>query len=111
MFNQEKTNRHIDISIDNSSIDNNNNYNIDMDEWIKNFSPKTKKEFLAIKIAKELGDIKNLALYLSYCKKYPENLIIRAFQKVNEIPISKIKKSRGALFNYLIQKYAREKTN
>ena len=82
-----------------------------MDEWIKYFKPKTKKEFLALGVAKELGDIKNLALYLSYCKKYPENLINKTLIKVNEIPISKIKKSRGALFNYLIQKYAKEKTN
>ena len=69
------------------------------------FKPKTKEELLAVDIATEFNDLKSLPLYISYCKKYPEPLIRRVFEKVKETPLHKIKKSRGALFNYLIQKH------
>ena len=79
-----------------------------MEDWIKNFEPESKEELLAIDVATALNDIDNLAFYISYSKKYPENLIRRTLAQVKDIPDSKIKKSRGALFNYLIQKYGRE---
>ena len=80
-----------------------------MEKWIKKFKPKTKEDLLALDIASGLHDLENLALYLSYCKKFPEPLIRKTLGKVKEIPDKKIRKSRGALFNYLIQKHGGQK--
>ena len=85
-----------------------NNINIDMEKWIQKFKPKTKEELLALDIASVLYDIENLALYISYCKKFPEVLIRKTAAEVKQIPDEKIRKSRGALFNYLIQKNGRQ---
>ena len=63
---------------------------------------------LAMDIATALGDHKNLALYISYSRRYPIWLLRKVLGEVKEIPSEKIKKSRGALFNYLVQKYAKE---
>ena len=84
-----------------------------MEKWIKKFKPKTKEELLALDTASALFDLENLALYLSYAKKYPEMLMRKILGKVKEIPDGKIKKSRGALFNYLMQKHggAKAKNN
>ena len=78
-----------------------------MEAWIKNFEPRSKEELLAMDVATALKDLPNLALYLSYSKKYPEHLVRRTLARVREIPDAKIRKSRGALFNYLIQKYGK----
>jgi len=72
------------------------------------FIPKTREELLALDIARELNDPKSLPLYLTYAKRYPESLLRKIFREVKEIPFEKIKKSRGALFNHLIKKYAQK---
>jgi hypothetical protein len=74
----------------------------------KNLLPKNKK-LLAAKIAILLDDESALPLYLAYTKKYPERLIREVLGIVLAIPKTKIKKSRGALFNYLVQLYAGNK--
>jgi len=68
---------------------------------------KNKDKLLACKICKALKDDNNLALYLSYTKKYPEEIIRRAFDQVNKTPLNKIKKTKGALFTYLVKHYAK----
>jgi DNA-binding MarR family transcriptional regulator len=90
---------------------NNNNVNEDKKfnfQFFKGFKPKTRKELLALDIARELNDLKSLRLYLSYAKKYPESLLRKVLGEVKEIPMRRIKKGRAALFNYLIKKYAKE---
>ena len=72
------------------------------------FKPQTEKELLAADLAYKLNDLSNLPLYISYANKYPDNLLRKVLGEVMEIPQSKIKKTRGALFNHLVQKYARE---
>lgn len=62
----------------------------------------------AYRLAEELGDLKNLALYRSYCQKFPVGVILNAFQRAKATAQSKIKVSRGALFNFLVQLYARK---
>jgi len=69
---------------------------------------QSKSTELAMDIATALGDHKNLALYISYSRRYPIGLLRKVLGEVKEIPSEKIKKSRGALFNYLVQKYAKE---
>ena len=75
----------------------------------KGFKPKTRKELLAVDLARELNDEKSFPLYLYYAKKYPESVIRRVLGEVKETPPERIKKSRAALFNYLIKKYAQSK--
>lgn len=74
----------------------------------KRFVPENREELLALDLAQTLNDLKGLPLYISYSKKYPEFLLRRVLGEVMEIPGYKIKKSRGALFNHLVQKYAKE---
>jgi DNA-binding MarR family transcriptional regulator len=62
-------------------------------------------------IADKLDDLKNLALYRSYCQKFSAVLILNAFQKAMATPQSKIRVSRGALFNFLVKHYARKQQN
>lgn len=74
----------------------------------KGFKPKTREELLALDLAITLQDINGLSFYLSLTRKYPETLLRKVLSEVKEIPHEKIKKSRGALFNHLIQKYDKE---
>ncbi len=69
----------------------------------------TKEELLARDLAAGLDDELNLRFYLSVCRKYPEEFLRKIYSQIKEIPLNKIRKSRGALFNYLIQKH--EKNN
>jgi len=71
-------------------------------------SKEFKSKELAVDIARALEDQENLALYISYCRRYPLPLLRTVLAEVRQIPSGKIKKSRGALFNYLVQKYAKE---
>ncbi len=68
-------------------------------------SSLTKEEILAGDLAEGLNDKPNFAFYLSVSRKYPEDFLRKICSQVKEIPASKIKKSKGALFNYLVQKY------
>lgn len=63
---------------------------------------------VARKIAKSFKDDANYRFYLAYCQRYPMKIIWRAFIEVQHIPPDRIRKSKGALFNYLVQKYAKE---
>jgi len=67
------------------------------------------KQRLAQRIAKEFEDEGNLPYYQDLCERYPEHLINRAFSEVRKVPELKIKKSRGALFTYLVKKYDSKK--
>jgi hypothetical protein len=68
-------------------------------------SESTKGERLACQVADGLDDMKNLRLYQSYCRRYPADIILKAFARAREPSPDKIKKSRGALFNFLVQLY------
>ncbi len=97
IFNIDRKNR-----IDSNNIDNDNQNGF-------NSLFLTREELLARDLAAGLNDEANLRFYFSVCRKYPEELLRKTYGQVKEIPFDKIKKSRGALFNYLIQKY--EKNN
>ena len=76
----------------------------------KHLSPsacKTREELLAYDLARALHDLPGFPLYLSYARKYPESLLRETVGRVSEVPPSKIKTSRGALFNFLIQQHAK----
>lgn len=94
----------IDNVKDINNIDSNDNDSIDIDKGNNPFS-LTKEELLAMDLAEGLNDRANLGFYISVCRKYPEDFLRKIYAEVKEVPLSKIKKSKGALFNYLIQKY------
>jgi hypothetical protein len=72
--------------------------------------PYAKQEMLAWELANALDDPAGIHLYRSYCRKYPERLLRDVLAEVRELPGYKVKKGRGALFNYLIQQHAQRTT-
>ena len=74
----------------------------------KGIKTKNRKLHLAWELARALNDPKGIGLYIAYSIKFPEPLLRKVLSEVKEIPDKKIKKSRGALFNHLIQKYGEE---
>jgi len=116
---QMSTGRNSDV---NQGDTNNNNItrsikNIDIDDknllesnfkLSKRFKPRTREELLAFDLATALKDRQGFPLYLSLARRYPESFLRRVLGEVKEIPDEKIRKSRGALFNHLIQKYAQK---
>lgn len=69
--------------------------------------PKLAEE-LAIAVATELNDTDNLLTYQQYCLRFPEEVIKRALNAALTVPPERVKRSRLALFIYLLKKYARE---
>ncbi len=66
------------------------------------------REVLAREISMGLGDMMNLKYYQLITKKYPERILRDIYNHVRLIPQSQIKKSKGALFNYLLQKHDKD---
>ena len=78
--------------------------------WIS-ITASVQQEQLAQQLAKELNDAAGINLYRSYAAKFPEWLLRKVLAEVNVIPAERITKGRGALFNYLVQHYAKGVTN
>ena len=59
-----------------------------------------------IKLANEIADTLNdrdaLQLYLQFSRKYKEAFLLKILARVMSIPDNKIRRSRGALFTFLI---------
>ena len=69
---------------------------------------KERSEILAYDICRVFHDEKNIKLYLSYTRKYSEKIILKAYQEAKEMSPYKVKKSKGALFTYLVKLYAQK---
>jgi hypothetical protein len=69
-------------------------------------SPQSTEAAIAMEICQAFKDEKNLPLYISYVRKYERRIIQQAFKEALKLPSNKIKKTRGALFNYLVKYYA-----
>jgi hypothetical protein len=83
--------------------------NIDIDVNDRAFyggswNPRTREEELALELALTLQDRKGLPFYIHCAREYPEPFLRGVLHNVMEIPDYKIKRSRGALFNYLVRK-------
>jgi len=63
------------------------------------------QEWLAQELVRSLNDAGGIKLYRSYAAKYPEWLLRKVLGEVEAMPLARITKSRGALFNYLVQHY------
>lgn len=64
----------------------------------------TDKGLLAKEFAEGLDDMENLRFYISAALEYPEDHLRKVYQIAKDTPEDKIKKSRGALFAYLVKK-------
>jgi hypothetical protein len=71
------------------------------------FQPKNKRELLAFTIAQIFDDMDSVSQYLKYCKKYPLHIVQRAFSEAKNYD-RPIKKSRKALFIYLLKTYGQK---
>jgi hypothetical protein len=58
---------------------------------------------LAHEIADTLNDKDAFPLYLSYARRYSEKYLRKMLSKAMSIPDKKIKRTRGALFTFLVQ--------
>ena len=67
---------------------------------------ESKQELLAHDLAEGLNDKSHLTIYLSYAKQYSESFLRRVLAETRMTPDRKIRKSRAALFNYLVYHYA-----
>ena len=63
----------------------------------------TKEQKLAREIADALNDMEAISIYEGFALKYKEEFLRRILQRVLSIPQDQIRKTRGALFTYLIK--------
>ncbi len=70
---------------------------------MKDYPPQVVR--LANEIADTLNDRGSLQLFLHFAEKYKEEHLLKILEKVMSIPELKIKKTRGALFTYLVSQY------
>jgi biotin operon repressor len=74
----------------------------------KEFKPKTREDLLALDLARDLDDYQGLPFYISISRKYSESFLRGILGQIKSIPSEKIKKSKGALFNHLVQRYGKK---
>jgi len=85
--------------------------NIDIDRALyesETEAPATPKEELALELALTLHDRKGLPFYRHCVSEYPEAFLRSKLARVMKTPEPQIKKSRGALFNFLVRQPAAE---
>ncbi len=89
---------------------NKNKYNkIKENVILKKGKRSQEKELLAKEISEQLEDSHSLGFYRKIVDLVPENLIYQALSEVKDTYLmGKVKKSRAALFNSVIQAKARE---
>jgi hypothetical protein len=75
---------------------------------VENFKANTKREHLAFMIADAFNDLGQIKLYVTHCKKHQLNVIYRSFSEAKNFPQERIKKSRAAIFFYLLKTYAHQ---
>jgi hypothetical protein len=62
---------------------------------------------LANEIAETLKDRDSIALFLQYARKYQESFLRDILAKVMSLDEKKIRKSRGALFTFLVNQHGK----
>jgi hypothetical protein len=71
---------------------------------------RARQELLAWDLAMALNDPAGIRFYRFCARRYPEAQLRRILAGVMEIPPERIRRSRAALFNFLIQKHAPKST-
>ena len=70
---------------------------------IDRFMNQSEQKALAFELAEALNDTEALAVYFAFVEKYPETILREVLAKTLAVPSNKIRKTRGALFTYLLQ--------
>jgi hypothetical protein len=70
------------------------------------FAPRTEADLLALDIARTFRDEVHLPAYRFFCGKYDLALVRRAFAETQATPQERIRRSRFALFQFLLRKHA-----
>lgn len=70
--------------------------------------PQQKEDSFALHIAESFRDLERLRSYVICCRKYPPAVIDRAFNEAQSFPQAQIRKSRAAIFFYLVKRYAHQ---
>lgn len=78
-------------------------------EDLYNSNSITEDEILAREIADALDDEKNKKLFVKFCEEYTHESLIELMRQVKNIPDEKIRKSKGALFTFLVKQDAKRK--
>ena len=65
-----------------------------------------KQNKLALELADALDDMESLQSYRAFTQQYTEEYLRKILTKVLSIPEEKIRKTRGALFTYLVKQNA-----
>ncbi|MDD5430671.1 MAG: hypothetical protein PHP03_00375 [Candidatus Pacebacteria bacterium] len=98
-------NKENNVTNDNVQKEKNENYKYEYDfEYV--FS--TREGLLAKELAEGLNDTKNIRYYISAAMKHQEDFLWDIYARVMEIPLHKVRKSRGALFAYLVKKHGKD---
>jgi len=63
----------------------------------------THERSFAYELASALNDLDSLPVYVDFTLKYQEAFLRRVLNKVMSLPDEKIKRTRGALFTYLVK--------
>jgi hypothetical protein len=69
-----------------------------------------RQAILAAALAESLDDPSGIPRYRMLCRKYPEELLRKVLAEVVSVPAIKIKKSRAALFTYLLYRHVQGTT-
>ena len=69
---------------------------------------QSNEEKLAEELADTLGDQESLPFYRDMVERYSESFLRSKLKKVMSIPPNHIRKTRGALFTYLIMQHERK---
>jgi hypothetical protein len=64
---------------------------------------KSNEKTLAYELASALNDIEALPVYTAFVEKYQEAFLRKTLNRVMSIPDEKIRRTRGALFTYLVK--------
>ncbi|MBK9391881.1 MAG: hypothetical protein IPN68_17430 [Bacteroidetes bacterium] len=68
------------------------------------FAPQYENK-LAYELANTLNDREAIQLYVNFTKKYHEEFLRKILLRVMSIPDNKIRRTRGALFTYLVNQH------
>lgn len=68
---------------------------------------KSKEYKLAYEIAEALNDLDSLDVHIAFAESYNESALRKIFHRVMSIPEDKIKRTRGALYTYLVKNHGR----
>jgi len=101
------------MNIKNNDNDNGENKKKDKLDYVYDlqYILSTKEGVIAKDLAEGLNDMKNIRYYISVALEHSEQYLKGLYRKVKETPEHRIKKSRGALFAYLVKKYEKFDTD